>query len=366
MWSQREKYEFSDLIASLNQYRQQSLKQLEIFAQNGYRTPNEIGEIRQAINTNADLFEYMARKAPSAFGLPKPIELYQTRGEDQFDTVDLHQLSAALKSAARDWTSLGEVERRQTYDPIIYALKEFLQKDSKVLIPGAGLCRLACEIASSGFIAVANENSFIMIVISHIAFRHKHQFRISPFLHQVSGLENFKDTLISDIFPRFQTRDPVTDPSGKPDFDNDISLDEGNNGFEEKKITLFEPTVLVENKRLQLIAGDINGLENSHENSFDAVVTCFFIDVVSDIEKVIRLFYKILKPGGYWINMGPLMMHRCDDDFFAKYTFTDIPRIAQKVGFTIIRESRIDTSYIENPHTNIKTLYKCQFLVVQK
>lgn len=362
MWSETEKSQFSYLISALKQYKSQSLQQIENFAQKGYRTPEEITEIRQAINANADLFEYMARKAPSSFGATGPVQFYDA--EMPFDTTDLHQLTAALKSAARDWTSLGETERRQTYLPIISALKEFLQKDSKILIPGAGLCRLACEIASSGFVAVANENSFIMIVISHIAFRHKHQFQIFPFLHQISGLENFRDTLISSVFPRYQTRDPLPDSEGKPNFDNEIDMDDDSS--EEKNISLFEPALLVENKRLVLMAGDINGFEKSQPNVFDAVVTCFFIDVVNDIEQIIRLFYKLIKPGGYWINMGPLMMHRSDDDFFAKYTYEDVLKIAEKVGFTIIREARIDTSYIENPHTNIKTLYKCQFLVAQK
>lgn len=373
MWSQKEKFEFSDLISALKQYRGKSLIQLEKFSQNGYRTPDEIVEIRQAVNANADLFEYMAHKAPFTFGGTGPIQVYPTREEDQFDTMDLHQLSSALKSAARDWTSLGEIERRQTYDPIIAALKEFLPKDSKILIPGAGLCRLASEIASSGFIAFANENSFIMIVISQIAFRHKRQFRIFPFLHQISGLENFRDTLISDIFPRFQTRDPIqSKPNGNLIFDIDIANadnDENVNTDEyqnNKNINLFEPSLLIENQRLILMAGDIIGMENSQPNVFDAVVTCFFIDVVSDIEKIVSLFYKILRPGGYWINMGPLMMHRSDDDFFAKSSFYDTVKIAQKIGFTVVRESRIDTSYIENPHTNVKTLYKCQFLVVQK
>lgn len=379
MFSQKEKFEFSDLISVLNLYKPNSLKQLENFAQNRYRTPEEIEEIRQAINSNAELFEHMAQQAPFAFGGNKGgngddnknngIGLpFQTRRDDQFDTMDLHQLTAALKSAARDWTSLGETERHQTYGPIIDTLKEFLPKNSEVLVPGAGLCRLACEIASSGFVAFANENSFIMIVISQIAFLHKKQFRIFPFLHQVSGLENFKDTLISDTFPNYQTLDPLPcDPDGDHNFDNDLKQDDDDNenSFKEN-ITLFEPAQLIDNERLVLMAGDIIGLENAQAGMFDAVVTCFFIDVVSDIEQIISLFYKILKPNGYWINLGPLMMHRADNDFFAKYTFYDIPRIAQKKGFKIIRESRIDTSYIENPHTNVKTLYKCQFLVTQK
>ncbi|OHS96943.1 hypothetical protein TRFO_02085 [Tritrichomonas foetus] len=350
MWSQREIFEFSDLVTTLNHYRGACIKQLEKFSTTGYRTEEEISQIRQAINSNADLFEYMARKAPAAFGNGPIPQFPMTRPIEEFDTTDLHQLSSALKSASRDWTSLGEIERQQTYSPIISALKDFLPQDSKILIPGAGLCRLAVEIASAGYIACANENAFIMLVISHIAFRHKKEFRIFPFIHQISGLESFNDSLISEVFPRY----PVQNISPNGEIDGEIEN------------AVIDPLFLIEHQRLVLMAGDIDGMQNSQQNQFDGVVTCFFIDVVPDVRNLLDLISKVLKPGGYWINLGPLMMHRADDDFFAKASFNDIPRIAQNAGLTIIRESRIETSYIENPNTNIKTNYRCQFLVAQK
>ena len=74
----------------------------------------------------------MARKAPFSFGNTDPAELSQIQG-GIFDDTDLHQLSSALKSAARDWTSLGDIERKQTYTPIVETLKEFLPSNSKIL-----------------------------------------------------------------------------------------------------------------------------------------------------------------------------------------------------------------------------------------
>ena len=50
-------------------------------------------------------------------------------------------------------------------------------------------------------------------------------------------------------------------------------------------------------------------------NSKDVVVTCFFLDTAHNVLDYIELIYKILKPGEYWINLGPLLYH-----------FADIPR----------------------------------------
>ena len=341
MWSQKEIYEFSDLIWTLSHYRECCLARLGELSESDVRSPDELHQLKQAVNCNANLFEYLAYKAPTIFGHTPPGQIVQTRSTNEIDTSDLHQLMLALKSAARDWTAIGDAERLQTYEPVNETLREFLPRGSKILVPGAGLCRLAVEIASSDYVAYANENAFIMLVMSHIAFRHKREFRIFPFLHQISGLENFNDALISDVFPKYDVRD-----ESHPD-------------------AVVDPNLLLEQQRLVLMAGDIDGLKSTM-SYFDGVVTCFFIDVVSDVYQLIQLIYQILKPGGFWINLGPLMMHRADDDFFAKASFNDINKMAQKIGFNVIKESRIDTTYVENPRNNIKTTYRCQLLVSQK
>lgn len=56
----------------------------------------------------------------------------------------------------RDWSSFGSCERKQCYGPIIeeidknYPETEFRRSEINVLVPGAGLGRLAFEIASRG------------------------------------------------------------------------------------------------------------------------------------------------------------------------------------------------------------------------
>lgn len=41
-------------------------------------------------------------------------------------------------------------------------------------------------------------------------------------------------------------------------------------------------------------------------DSWDCIVTCYFIDTAHNVIAYIENISKILKPGGYWINLGKL------------------------------------------------------------
>ena len=50
----------------------------------------------------------------------------------------------------------------------------------------------------------------------------------------------------------------------------------------------------------------------TEDNHWDCIATCFFIDCANNIVQFIETIYKILKPGGIWINLGPLLYHFSD------------------------------------------------------
>lgn len=344
MWSQQEMSDFSEFISALANYRSAVIMQLDRLQESGIRAPNEIMSLKDGVNNNADLFEYVLKKAPYIFGGDKGIQLPIIRTPEEFDESDLSQLMAAVKSAARDWTSLGNLEREQTYKPIINALKEYLPSGSNVLIPGAGLCRLAVEIASNGFTAYANEQAFVMLIMSQIALRRKKTFQIFPFLHQISGLDSLDGALIHATFPEAKIK---------------LNDDLDDNG-------IIEPLELLNEHRLNLLAGGFEAIQYARTQVYDSVATCYFIDVVADIPKAINLIYNILRPGGYWINFGPMLLHRCEDSFFSTMTLNDLKKVAIETGFQVIKEERVETTYIENPKSHLKSSYNCQFLVLQK
>lgn len=67
-------------------------------------------------------------------------------------------MQAVFKQLMRDWSRFGAAERQQCYGPIIeeietnYPEDTFNRCDINILVPGAGLGRLAFEIATRGLI----------------------------------------------------------------------------------------------------------------------------------------------------------------------------------------------------------------------
>jgi carnosine N-methyltransferase len=337
MWSETESSEFSDLLSALRNYREASLSQIDRLASAGVRSPEELDSLRSAVRDNADLFELMAREAPSSFvRTPASVDVRAP----EFDSTDLHQLCSVLRIAARDWTSLGDCERSETYGTIVGVLQELLEPDQVVLVPGSGPGRLAVEIASRGFVVHANENSFAMLVVAWVAFTHLgERRRIWPFCHQLSGLDAFADSLVAAEFP-------------------DAAVGSGDGA-------IATPMELIGTGRLALMAGGFAGFARTFDE-YDAVATSYFLDVVEDLAGTIEIIHQIVKPGGYWVNFGPRMLHHPDGQFFTTATFDDVAAITRKVGFQIIREERIETTYIAHPTSHIKTVYRCKLTVARK
>lgn len=44
-------------------------------------------------------------------------------------------------------------------------------------------------------------------------------------------------------------------------------------------------------------------------DTFDSVVTVFFLDTAHNVIAYIETIYDILKPGGYWVNLGNVTLH---------------------------------------------------------
>lgn len=86
--------------------------------------------------------------------------------------------------------------------------------------------------------------------------------------------------------------------------------------------------------QFSMTAGDF--LEVYQEkNEWDCVVTCFFIDTAHNVIDYIEKIYEILKPGGYWINFGPLLYHYSEMVYerSVELSYEQIKNVIEKVGF---------------------------------
>lgn len=105
--------------------------------------------------------------------------------------------------------------------------------------------------------------------------------------------------------------------------------------------------------QFSMTAGDFLEIYNE-KNEWNSVVTCYFIDTAHNIVDYIEKIWKILKPGGYWINFGPLLYHFSDmlNEKSIELSYEQIKRVIQNVGFKFV----VNTSIINLFKLKIKLL----------
>jgi SAM-dependent methyltransferase len=86
-------------------------------------------------------------------------------------------------------------------------------------------------------------------------------------------------------------------------------------------------------------------------SSFDVVVTSFFIDTARDIYEYLAVIKNVLKPGGLWINSGPLHYHQRDA---IPYSHEHLLSIFALFGFRVLNQQIITTSYCGDEFVKMK------------
>ncbi|KAF2354295.1 N2227-like [Trinorchestia longiramus] len=255
--------------------------------------------------------------------------------------TDLEKVYTTLRQVVRDWSSEGAAERELCYRPILDAIDKAYPKDKidrsciNILVPGAGLGRLSYELASRGYSCQGNEFSLFMLFASNFVLNRSSgvdSLRIYPWVHSVNNVLSPEDQLRPVAFP-------------------DVN-----------------PSDLPPNSQLTMAAGDFLEIY-TEPDSWDCVATCFFIDCASNIVSFVQTIYKILKPGGQWVNLGPLLYHYAEqeEEDSIEPSYDHLISIVRKIGF-IISEERTDvpTSYAQNPNSMLKTEYQSVFFIASK
>eukprot|EP01135_Chromosphaera_perkinsii_P011579 Nk52_evm18s2449 gene=Nk52_evmTU18s2449 len=327
-----------------------------------------------------------ARQSASSPGVSgKPSMIQQTQptadGPCLPSGADMEKVRSTLKLFVRDWSSLGERERQICYKPIVDELirrfgsgngcanayfeenttntsatsdrgfnemsdcrdfsfrrgSSLMEARAKVsvLVPGSGLGRLAYEIAREGFTCQGNEFSFYMLLASNFVLNRSdgsNYYAIYPWIHSYNNHQRFEDqvkpVMIPDVLP---SNLPVT-----ADF--------------------------------SMAAGDFLEVYRDPA-SFDCVATSFFIDTAHNVVAYIERIWEILRPGGCWINFGPLLYHYSDmqGEQSVELSLDEVLDVARHYGFVIERETRdIECTYIGSERGMMNVVYKCAFFVAVK
>ena len=267
---------------------------------------------------------------------------------------DAEKVRYILKNLARDWSAEAAEERAQSHGPILKELEErlYVPKDPqaegryppRVMVPGAGLGRLVLECARRGFEAEGNEYSYYMLLTSSFILNHcvhKGQFSIHPWVHSNNNHTSDANQMRAVPIPDVPACDAME-------------------------------TRLANGGAMSMCAGDFVEVYGAPEqtNQWDAVATCFFIDTAHNVVEYLTIIANCLKPGGVWVNFGPLLFHWADarsylsgDELSVEMSLADVESVAESVGLRIVKREMRDSLYTADKMSMHQTVYRCALLV---
>ena len=333
---------------------------------------SKFDRVDDAIDANANIASEILTSALRFFGLDSEPEDVNMDWRNKATPSDMDKVRTTICQLYRDWSIEGLSERRSCYEPVLQDLSEAFKATSdlsaiRVLVPGAGLGRLVYEICKSGYSVQGNELSYHQLIVSNWI------------LNDVGPEQNF------DLYPFAMT------------FSNNLNLEYQ---LKAVKIPDVHPgTILNEfsigasnhtSNGMSMTAGDFVQLYNidEHKDSFDSVITVFFIDTAPNCIRYIQTVYHCLRAGGVWINLGPLLWHfeergssnqtdveegrrsqvGTDEPGSVELTDEELLLLIESMGMHIEKHEIRDeaSGYIQNPESMLQNMYRVSHWVVRK
>ncbi|XP_014621847.1 carnosine N-methyltransferase isoform X3 [Glycine max] len=262
--------------------------------------------------------------------------------------VDADKVRCIIRNIVRDWAAEGKKERDQCYNPILEELNmlfpnrskesmEFLKQSTCMF---SSWCWTWSACPGDFMFSQGNEFSYYMMICSSFILNHSQtagEWTIYPWIHSncnsLSDSDQLRPVSIPDIHPA------------------SAGITEG----------------------FSMCGGDFVEVysDSSQIGAWDAVVTCFFIDTAHNIVEYIEIISKILKDGGVWINLGPLLYHFADmygqdDEMSIELSLEDVKRVAFHYGFEFENERTIETTYTANSRSMMQNRYFAAFWTMRK
>jgi len=225
-------------------------------------------------------------------------------------------LASVFLHLFRDWMVECEHVRQSTYEPAIAALKSHVPSGSSVLLPGAGLGRFALELAKEGYQVEANDASRLFLTFADFLLNRAPEggLPLMPLAH-----------VFSENWGHAQQYMEVQVPCPQP---ASLASKEGEAG----------PSI-------SFVCGDFvknYGYGCPGRRKFDAVVTCFFIDTVTDFTELMDTLDGLLDVGGVWLNVGPLNWRK---EARLKLAWSEITTMWQNLGYEFLSQDSLDCDY---------------------
>jgi carnosine N-methyltransferase len=274
--------------------------------------------------------------------------------------ANMSKVVSALWQLAREWSSDGEDQRAQCLDPMLAELLRIRpvtqanRNKQRVLAPGCGAGRIVLELAIRGYAAVGNEFCYGMLLVATFMLNRstrRNEFTIHPWVTKRGN--HFTDSAASRAvqIPDLCAREALS--------------------------TAAESTGDGDGPSLSMCAGEflVEFSKPEHVGQWAAVLTCFFIDTAPNILDYIDCIWRLLEPGGVWINNGPLLYHwaaeagSSDDPRYeqsVELSYEAVRHVAEGVGFIFEQEARCDCRYAADPTSMMATAYNTVLFSARK
>ncbi|KAF1815530.1 N2227-domain-containing protein [Eremomyces bilateralis CBS 781.70] len=277
----------------------------------------------------------------------KELEQFAQEAEADKREPDRKEVLQAMRHFVRDWSDDGTHERMETFPWVLETIDGLFpsrhdnpDNPIKVIIPGSGLGKLAHEIGDlGGFEVTSNEWSMYMSV----AYRY------------MQTLKEKESVTYYPYIPRWSHQI------------NRANLERG----------VKMPNTAIDNTAIVHVEGDFTHIFKAQAGQFDVVVTLFFIDTAWNLLTYMDSIKAMLKPGGYWLNLGPLL-YRAQP--YVQLTLEEILDVSEHMGFEFLdidpkwgnltvegRKARgVEARYSFDLEALIKHAYYAQMWVARK
>lgn len=305
----------------------------------------------RCIDANADFLEEMCDAASTLHQAYWPQGPLKQEFSDHPTNMDMDKVYSTLRQFVRDWGDEGESERRTVYGLICATLERLFARIPQreavmVLVPGAGLSRLSFDIAAMGFASFGNEFSYHMLIAGHFILNHvaeSRKYRLFPFADSTLNLFSREDMFRPADIPQQSTYDRLSE-------------------IEAQGIPFGE---------FSMTAGDFVEVYTKPKEigRWHAVVTCFFLDTAHNVVEYLEVIFNALAPGGYWINIGPLLYHYADqgDAESIELSFDEVMAVAMKIGFQFESPAAlVESTYASSVRSMKQLVYRSAFCVARK
>ena len=368
--------------------------QIDILSESPFSLPKTFNAVDEAIDSNADIAEAILDVGLQPFGIYPSDDAWK----GQATPSDMDKARSTIRQCYRDWSAEGAPERYASYSPIFTALETHLPAVTtsqrhrySLLIPGAGLGRLVLDLCAAGYTVEGNEISYHQLLASNYILNYTQkagQHELYPwalsFSNHMTRANQLQSVSVPDVHPASELE------AGSADDRSEVHYSE----------------------RMSMGAGDFCVIYKQVENkdSFDAVVTCFFIDTAPNVISYIETIRQCLKSGGIWINLGPLLWHfessptpaereekRQQEQFHERATHShghncnhpqlhssnegigepgsfelsndEVVALVRNFGFEMLEQKEAlagATGYVQDPRSMLQNVYRPAFWVAKK